>query len=450
MSKIKKWINSIVIVIIILIILILVSKFLNNNKFVIYEDNPTDGLRFDNFEKKIELVKNRNDFYIVKNILERFYLNYYSLYDEGEFKFESEEDIKANMNYLKKENIKTVHEMLDDEFLNYYNITEDNLINKIKKISKVKVQITDMYFVQNDSNTYAYFVRGKLLDKSEMKAEGFYNIIKVDMLNQTFSILLDDYANEKYKDIKIDEKVDINIPEKIEKNNNNSFKYKNISDEEYIIDLFENFKDNLIYNKEEAFNSLNKEYASKRFENALNFEKFVKVNFKELFVLKVEKYQKNIKKDYKEYVCMDQNNNLYIFNETSPMNCEVFMDEYTVNDIKFTEKYDSSKKEIKVKLNVDKWIKMLNNRDYRNAYKVLNKTFRENKFENEDRFEEVMRKALPLHYKAMYEEFNDENGTYVQKIVLKDIEGKSDKEIKLSIIMELKDNYEFEMSFSVE
>ena len=61
-----------------------------------------------------------------------------------------------------------------------------------------------------------------------------------------------------------------------------------------------------------------------------------------------------------------------------------------------------------------------------------------------------MRKKLPLHYDVEYTTYSNENSTYVQTIKLSDITEKDDSTITMNIIMQLKDNYEFVMSFSIE
>ena len=129
---------------------------------------------------------------------------------------------------------------------------------------------------------------------------------------------------------------------------------------------------------------------------------------------------------------------------------KVRLDTYTIMPDNFKETYDSSNEQYKVAMNIDKWIDMLNNRDYHSAYQYLDETFRNNNFGSEEAFEQYMREHFPLHYQLKIGQFTETNNTYTQYIVLTDITGETNEEIDNTIIMQLKDDYDFVMSFSVQ
>ena len=60
-----------------------------------------------------------------------------------------------------------------------------------------------------------------------------------------------------------------------------------------------------------------------------------------------------------------------------------------------------------------------------------------------------MREKLPLHYKVEFGEYSNETDIGMQKITFTDITGENLNAIKTTIIMQLKDNYEFVMSLEV-
>ena len=115
----------------------------------------------------------------------------------------------------------------------------------------------------------------------------------------------------------------------------------------------------------------------------------------------------------------------------------------------FTDIKDTSNEQKKVMLNVDKWIEMLNNRDYKHAYNVLDETFRNNSIGTEEDFEKYIKEHCPSHYEVEYKEFNKEGNTYIQGIELKDIENEEAPVIKINIIMQLLQDINFTMSFSI-
>ena len=92
----------------------------------------------------------------------------------------------------------------------------------------------------------------------------------------------------------------------------------------------------------------------------------------------------------------------------------------------------------------------MNVRDYKYVYDKLDETFRNNNWGSEEAFEHYMRENFPLHYDVEYTTYSSEGSTYVQQINLTDITGKTEGTISLNVIMQLKDNYEFVMSFSVQ
>ena len=199
-----------------------------------------------------------------------------------------------------------------------------------------------------------------------------------------------------------------------------------------------------------AYNYLNEEYRSERFNGNVDlFKQYVQNNLTEIEGIQFKKYLINTYKEYREIVCQDQYKNLYIFKETNPMIFELELDDYTLDykNEKYLNEYNSSTDQYKVANNINKWIKMLNNRDYKAAYNVLDETFRE-RFGGEEGFETYMRKAFPLHYEIEYGEFTKESGIYTQKITLTDITGESDSKIIKTILMDLREGTDFVMSFN--
>ncbi len=180
------------------------------------------------------------------------------------------------------------------------------------------------------------------------------------------------------------------------------------------------------------------------------FSKYVDNNLQDIAKLTFTEYLVNNYDGYKEYVCKDKYGNLYIFHETAVMDFTIMLDTYTLENEKFLTTYNSSSDQYKVAMNIDKWVQMLNCRDYRTAFYVLDETFRTNNFGNDvDQFEEYMRKYFPEHYKLEFGEFSEETGTYMQEIVLKDITEQDEKEISKTIYMELGEGTDFVMSFNL-
>ena len=146
---------------------------------------------------------------------------------------------------------------------------------------------------------------------------------------------------------------------------------------------------------------------------------------------------------------MDKYENMYIFRVTGPTNYTVTLDTYTILSDNFKNSYDKASPQGKVMLNADKWVQMLNNRDYTSAYKVLDETFRNNNFGTVDNFENYMRQNYGEHYKVTFGDFSNEGDTYIQPLTLTPISG-SNQTKEITIIMRLSDNYGYAMSFVIQ
>ena len=223
-----------------------------------------------------------------------------------------------------------------------------------------------------------------------------------------------------------------------------------MTDEMAATEYFNIYKRLMLTKPEIVYNYLQEEYKEKRFGSLENFKKYQSDNINEINQLQLQKYFINKNDQYTEIVCADQNQNYYIFDETQIMNFELKLDTYTLISDKFKQRYDSSANEHKVAMNIDNWVQMLNTRDYVNSYNVLNETFRNNKWKSEQEYEKYIKEKLPLHYTIEYTTYSKENDTYVQTIELKEINNEDATPIKINIIMQLKENYQYIMSFSVE
>ena len=341
-----------------------------------------------------------------------------------------EEDIKQNIYDLLSKNY------IEKNKIDLYNL--NNFI-EMKEEDSIFVPITIKQKV--GENSTKYLATGIIQDLNNNYIDDLNIIVNLDIMNSTYSIEpLENYNNGNIE----------NEDESIEKNDNNSFNIQKITNEYVSTQLLVRFKRLSLCKPEVAYNLIDEEYRNKRFKDLNGFKKFVDDNRDEISRITTDKYLANKYEDSKEYICMDKYENIYVFNVKDMSNMSVKLDTYTIISDKFKETYDSSDEEYKVAMNIDKWVQMLNTRDYKTAYSVLDETFRNNNWGSEETFEQYMRENFPLHYDVEYITYSNEGATYVQQINLTDITGENEGTISLNIIMQLKDNYEFVMSFSVQ
>lgn len=445
-NLIKKLIILFCIIIIVIIIAIII--FRNSAGQIFTENDGSDNSQKNSSQIDKEIVANveeKEREYMIEQCVSSYLdiintnsSSYYGYDENGNFQKIINEDVRI-LNVLSK------------EYINENNITKDNVSNYIQKLD------TDVFFVPlqinyiNKGNLYKYAISGYVADLDYNFIKNVAFIVNLDMTgtksgtDSTYSI---EPINEEIDNI---EKIQLNNTlESIESNDDNNIRYIISNSEENSKRYLDNYKKMALSNPEEAYNHLDEEYRDKRFGSLEAFEKYVNDNRDFLISLQPQKYLLNNYNKYKEYVCMDKYNNLYIFREYGLLDYNILLDTYTILTDNFKNTYDSSDVEEKVNMNIDKWIKMLNNRDYTAAYNCLDETFRNNNFGSEEVFEQYMRANFPLHYKLEVGQVTESNGIYTQDIVLTDIAGESSDKINKTIIMQLGENYEFKMSFNVD
>ena len=439
---IKKLIILMIIFIIIIISIILILKnFSEENTIQEYVSNFDSGLKYEKNDNGFEILNDPNVYFSVMDTLNTYfeilefdtensqYVNHYEIEDEDELKRLILEDM-LDQTYVMENNINVNNFDEYIQLMNYgYNVIPTEL--RVRYDGNMTVYISSIYIENMETN----------------ELEKRYYIIRIDSDNFTFSIEPVNNNNvENIDDIQVEES-----NEKIENHIYNKFVIKNISTEELIRKYMSNFKKMLLNHTDIAYeNYLDEDYKKERFGELDNLVDFVNKNREELNGVEPSQYLVEFEDNEKKYVILDQYQNTYEFYETATMSYKVRLDTYTIISDNFKETYDSSNEEYKVAMNIDKWVQMLNNRDYTHAYEVLDETFKSNNWGSVEAFEQYMRESFPLHYEVEYATYSSEGSTYVQQINLTDITGETEGTISLNIIMQLKDNYEFVMSFSLQ
>lgn len=456
MKVLKKIIIIILIVVICLIVTLLVLKSNKpsqtgtiGNEIQEEEDGGELNIEFMGSEY-MQPVETHTVFYAISDCIQKYY-DYIS-FDMS--KADTEMDVRnfdavfGEMEKItKKEDQKeAIYNLLDEEYITQKGITKENILDKIEINQPLEFYATNMKYIDGIV-TRQYIVSGKVrLLADKQKSEKVFFVITLDRNSSTYMIKP---IEEKYNSI---DEIQVEDYQKNIKNKDdrNVIKYTTYSDNVIAQKYFDYYKNIAFYDKEEIYNLFSEEYRNKRFGSLQNFEKYIDNIAKNDKGISVQEYLVNNYEDYKEYVCKDNYGNLYVFKEKNPMDITIELDTYTLDNEKFIEKYNSSDDQYRVAMNIDKWIQMINNRDYQSAFNVLDETFRTDNFQNDvDVFEQYMRYYFPKHYKIEYGEFSEETGTYIQEITMEDITGEDTGEIKEHIYMELGEGTDFVMSFNL-
>ena len=259
------------------------------------------------------------------------------------------------------------------------------------------------------------------------------------------NIIIDDrYTVDRSKQ-KLDEK----YTKFNEKNQSNELQIQATTEERLLNKYLEDYKKNALYFPEDAYNLLDEIYRNKRFGNLNEFKRYLEDCTTELNNLELYKYLINDYNTYKEFVCIDQYDNYYIFKVTNPGDYTVTLDTYTVDSEKFIKEYNSGNESKKVQLNIDKFIKMINAKDYKNSYALLYDEFKNNYFKTEDVYKQYIKNNLFEYNTVTYDKFSNEGDTYIYELTVSDKTGTISGTKKLTIIMKLKQGTDFVMSFSI-
>ena len=86
--------------------------------------------------------------------------------------------------------------MLDKEYIDYANITINNISEKLGKIENTIVEVDKIYTKDLPNSEYICFAEGRLQIRDSSKEEKFKIIVRLGGKN-CFKILLQDYMNNK-------------------------------------------------------------------------------------------------------------------------------------------------------------------------------------------------------------------------------------------------------------
>ncbi|MGN1300670.1 MAG: hypothetical protein ACI4VC_04945 [Clostridia bacterium] len=444
MEKTKKMI-LILLIIVVVVIIVIVAIIINNNnkedkKYTLQKDVGLDAYEKE-IDTKLQAVTNRTDFYVVKDCIGKYYSYYSIVFNAKDYYGTDDETVIGK---AEEENSKVLYNMLDKEYTHYENITTSNIKSKLKKIENVSVEITEMYIVPKTKYVNVYVVKGNLKENTT-NIDQFQVITKVDFANRTFSILPEEYVEEKYGVLTEGRDIDMNVSDSIEQNNNNTYQYPTVTDETYVKDLFSNFRNKLLYDATAAYNYLDEEYRDKKFGTIEQFNKYNEENKEKQKTMQLTKYQKTISDEYTEYVCIDQNNRYYIFRETAVMDYSVILDTYTIDLPQFIEKYNAASADEKAGMNIQKVIDAINDSDYHYAYSKLDETFKKSNFSSEDAFKKYAEQNFG-NKQLEYESSKQEGDLYISDITIKENETSIAQK---KIIMKLLDGTDFVMSFNI-
>lgn len=358
-------------------------------------------------------------------------------------------------------------ELLDEDYIRDNDITENNVLQKIYECKDRKLYyfIKEMRYI-DELNIKQYIIDCKISNGNEEK--NIFIIVLVDNTTTSFSILP---INNKYDNItKVKVKENLKT---IENKDLNTFNYNTVDDEKVCEIFFKDFINKIVHFPKDIYLSLDEEYKKIRFPEYSIFQKYINENIKRfeasnlddlrriaefektedyfdylarLDRIHLEQYLVESDETGRDYVCLDQNGCYYIFREKNFMEYTLKLDTYTITSDKFKKEYTEGNDTKKCQLNIDKFFKMINNKDYTHAYEVLDEGFKNNYFKSQEDFEKFVSSRFYEFNNIKFNSASNEGDVYIFKLTVTNVKN-SNSSFDMNIFIKLKDNMDFVMSF---
>lgn len=434
----KKIIIAMIVIVLLIMIIITGLLFLQREPEPENEADQGDvGLNINLKETVVEPVTDSISFFTVRNVIQG-YLNSINLKSSSYFDDYGEQIASDS------EISNIIYNLLSKEYLNQNSISKNNVLNSIFTTNDdlIFVPLKMNYLLLDGMTKYA--VQGFCVDWDNAFVKDFYFIVNVDENNKTFSITpIDSDEVNSIDDVKLDRKVTA-----IEVESNNVIRVQNITDKFLCQEYFMIQKRLMLANPKLSYSYIDEDYRNARFGSLENYLKYVAENKEHISKMALRGYEVERMGSNTKCLCKDQYENYYIFNVKEVLNYKILLDIYTVEQDTAKTAYAEYTDRQKIAYNVNKWVQMINNKDYQGAYDVLNENFKNNNWISVNDFEAYIKQNYPSYYQIEYTDYEESGENAIQTIILKDFDNiEQDKSLK--IVMKLKDEMNFEMAISM-
>lgn len=411
MKKIKYIILILILILILCITAIVVINKKNEKNYggkdTLVSEHPTYVIN-----ENIEKLSNRNQYYILLDCIKEF------------------------VNYTNNKNTNAVEAVTMQK--NVQNIIDEYTSKNVDDISLEEIYVLNGY-------TYCtYYIKGKGSIESDKR---FYMMANLDFENTTYK-LTPITENEYNKFITENKSKSDELT--ISKNKYNLFKNINVTNEDMARNYLNDYINKALNYPELAYNLLDEEYKNKRFGNLEEYKNNMSENENQMENTTMVKYGVNEKDNYTEYTIVDNFDNYYTIKENGIMNYTILLDNYTIKTDEFITTYNKASDAKKVATDIEIFIKMINNKDYKNAYECLSSEFKQNYFKTIDEFKNYVQKNFYDTNYITIKNVQTKSNVYTCTANIKSGVGVAADDMDKNFIIKLNPNAEFELSFEVE
>lgn len=419
MNKSKKVLLAMGIVVVLLIIIIIIL-LINNTKNEQQNTDIIGGGTYGDKETQTdkELVENTTVFFTVENCINDY------------------------VSYIQEQDNKAIYNLLDENYVKNNKININNVKDYIENFNSNEMFIATKMYEQRKENINTYIVEG-LKDDSEYNTNLYY-IVEFDINKSTYNIT--PLFDNNYKNLD-----DINVETEaytIKENENNVFKYYRISNEA-VAEKYLNYYTKLArQNPEKAFSLIDENYRKERFKDFETYKNYSNRMSNKYDNLNIVGDSYEVLSDSTKYILKDSGNEVYTIVAKEIMNFSIQLDDYTIETDEFKKLYLSATNEAKAVTNAEKFMKMVNAKDYETAYQLLDDTYRANVFPTFDLYEKSLEASFFDNNYYSITDISEQGSYYIVTLDLKDRISSAANTKQIKIIIGLQDGTNFKMSFA--
>lgn len=418
MKKVKKIIISLLVLLIILSIILIILIKQNNN----IDENLLPNNELANTKVYASNSVKENNIYTILAI---------------------DNVIQNVIDYAKESNKQALYNITETNYIKRNNISTDNVITIYENIEKYYIQEMCAFETSTMSEYYTY---GFILKENNDKPENYYFKVCKDSSNSTFSVSplkIDEY--NKAKEGKINKTENESIKSNLyNKYNYNLYSGKDVA-EKYINDFIFKMK----YIPDVAFGTLDEEYRNKKFSNIDEFKSYIKNNSERFDDFIIRSYGREATENITNYEVEDINNYYYKIKASGGMDYTIILDDYTVESNAYVQKYNSSSDSTKIATCINKFFKLIDSKEYKSAYAYLDDTFKQKNFDTVGKFETYAKQNFFNNNTVTISSAEKVGDIYSCKVQIKSGVSVAAMSKDITVIIKLKENTDFVMSFSI-
>lgn len=344
----------------------------------------------------------------------------------------------------------------------------DNFLKNLNISNEEKsFHINEAYSIEISEKYNIYFAQGYLMSKNvfentenlPQRVPMQFTVVKdkdtgtcwIEKYGDNYKKIFDYSENIEDIEINTDRLSEFEVESQIETYSKNI--EETTSEEDIAKWFYEDYRIKAIYFPAEAYEFLEEDYKKERFENNFdNFQEYISETREALIEAKLKQYSSNEKNGDTLYTLVDSKQNSYFVSVSEGLqNYKIKLDNYTIKLDDYEAKYQKMSDESKVAANAYIFIQMINTKDYKHAYELLDSTFRQNNFNNLDSFKEYVKDNFyNINYNDSSYDIDTQSDYYTCICKIKDSNEENAQEKTLNIVMQLKEGTDFVMSFSIE